>query len=84
MQKNFLNQLVNQSTRRGVPLDLFFTNPGLVGDTIAGDRLGHSNHKMMKFLIPKEVRKEAKRRTVYDLGKSEGLQGCCEVIQGEN
>ncbi|KAK4825063.1 hypothetical protein QYF61_023067 [Mycteria americana] len=44
------------------PLDLLFVSrEGLVGDVMAGGHLGHSDHKMMEFLILGEVRRGVSR-----------------------
>jgi len=50
MEDNFLTQLVSESTRRGAPLALLFTNTqGLVGDMMVGVDLGHSDHEITVF-----------------------------------
>jgi len=50
MEDNFLMQLVRESTRGSVPLDLLFTNrEGLVGDVEVGGCLGQSDHDMIEF-----------------------------------
>ncbi|GAB0207135.1 mitochondrial enolase superfamily member 1 [Grus japonensis] len=49
---NFLIQLVEEPTRRGVLLDLVLTNKeGLVGDVKVGGSLGCSDHEMVEFRI---------------------------------
>ncbi|GAB0205201.1 hypothetical protein GRJ2_002985700 [Grus japonensis] len=49
---NFLTQVVEKPTRRGVLLDLILTNKeGLVEDVKAGGSLGYSDHEMVEFRI---------------------------------
>lgn len=49
---NFLMQVVEELTRRGVLLDLVLTNKeGLVGDVKARGRLGCSDHEMVEFKV---------------------------------
>jgi len=59
---NFLTQLVRETTREGVPLDLLFANrEGLVGYVTVGGHLGHSGHEVTEFSILREVRGGASR-----------------------
>jgi len=47
---NFLMQMVEDPTRRGILLDIVLTNKeGLVEDVKVGGSLGCSDHEMMKF-----------------------------------
>jgi len=47
---NFLMQVVEEPTRKGVLLDLVLTNKeGLVEDVKVGGRLGCSDHEMVEF-----------------------------------
>ena len=56
MEDSFLTQLVRESTRGGVPLDLLFINrEELVGDVKVGSCLGLSHHELVEFLILGEV-----------------------------
>ncbi|GAB0206503.1 hypothetical protein GRJ2_003115900 [Grus japonensis] len=49
---NFLTQVVEEPTRRGVLLDLVLMNKeGLVGDVKDGGSLGCSDHEMVEFRI---------------------------------
>ncbi|GAB0207498.1 mitochondrial enolase superfamily member 1 [Grus japonensis] len=49
---NFLTQVVEEPTRRGVLLDLVLTNKeGLVGDVKVGGSLGCSDHETVEFRI---------------------------------
>lgn len=49
-----------------IPQDLLFVNRGLVGDVMAGGRLGHSNHRMIVFNSLRSKKKD--------------LQNCCSGI----
>jgi len=52
VEDNILTQLVREPTGQGTPLDLLFANrEGLVGDVMAGDHFGHSNHEVIEFAI---------------------------------
>lgn len=52
MEDNFLTELLKKQAREGAPLDLLFANrEGLVGDVMVGGCLGHSDHKILEFLI---------------------------------
>lgn len=52
VEDNFLMQKVRELAREGAPLDLLFANwEGLEGDVMAGGCLGHSDHKILEFLI---------------------------------
>ena len=56
MEDSFLTQLVRESTRGGVPLDLLFINrEERVGDVKVGSCLGLSHHELVEFLILGEV-----------------------------
>jgi len=52
VEDNFLMQVVEEPTRRGVLLELLLTNKeGLAEDVKAGGRLGCSDHEMVEFRI---------------------------------
>lgn len=40
---------VSEPNVEGLPLDLFASSEGLVGEVLAGCLLGHNSHKMMEF-----------------------------------
>jgi len=46
-----LTQVVQQSTRRGLLLDIVLTNEGLVEDVKAGGSLGCSDNAIVEFRI---------------------------------
>lgn len=47
-----MTELLKEQARGGAPLDLLFANrEGLVGDVMVGGCLGHSDHKILEFLI---------------------------------
>jgi len=55
VEDNFLTQLVSEPTRESTLLDLLFVNREvLVGDVMDGGHLGHSNHKIIEFLVLRE------------------------------
>jgi len=49
VEDNFLTQMGRESTSKGTPLDLLFTNSGLVSDVMVGGLLGHSDHEWIVF-----------------------------------
>ncbi|GAB0207304.1 hypothetical protein GRJ2_003196000 [Grus japonensis] len=64
---NFLTQVVEESTRRGVVLDLVLTNKeGLVGDVKVGGSLGCSDHEMVEFRILRGRSRAISRITTLD------------------
>ncbi|KAK4820378.1 hypothetical protein QYF61_025454 [Mycteria americana] len=72
VEENFVTQLVSEPTREGAPLDLLFVNrEGLVGDVTVGGHLGHSDHKMIDFLILGEVRREVSRTATLDFQRAD-------------
>ena len=63
VEDNFLMQVVEEPTRRGVLLDLVLTNrDGLVRDVKVGGSLGCSNHEMVEFKMELGGRSKAKSR----------------------
>jgi len=72
VENNFLTQLVSEPTREGAPLDLFFANrDGLVGDVMVRGHLGHSDHEMIEFSVPGEVRRGVSRAATLDLQRAD-------------
>ncbi|GAB0210066.1 hypothetical protein GRJ2_003472400 [Grus japonensis] len=72
VEDNFLTQLVGEPTREGTPLDLLFVNrEGLVDDVMVGGHLGHSDHKMIEFLILGEVRRGVSRTATLDFRRAD-------------
>ncbi|KAK4829461.1 hypothetical protein QYF61_004679 [Mycteria americana] len=72
VEDNFLTQLVSEPTREGTLLDLLFVNrEGLVGDVMVGGRLGHSDHKMIEFLVLGEVRRGVSRTATLDFRRAD-------------
>ncbi|KAK4820506.1 hypothetical protein QYF61_000085 [Mycteria americana] len=72
VEDKFLTQLVSEPIREGTPLDLLFVNrEGLVGDVTVGGCLGHSDHKMIEFLILGEVRRGFSRTATLDFGRAD-------------
>ncbi|GAB0209149.1 rapamycin-insensitive companion of mTOR-like [Grus japonensis] len=64
---NFLTQVVEEPTRRGVLLDLVLTNKeGLVGDVKVGGSLGCSDHEMVEFRILRGRSRAISRITTLD------------------
>ena len=69
---NVLTQLGSEPTREGALLDLLFANrERLVGDVTVVGRLGHSDHKMIEFLIIGEVRRGVSRTATLDLQRAD-------------
>ncbi|GAB0205364.1 hypothetical protein GRJ2_003002000 [Grus japonensis] len=67
---NFLTQVVEEPTRRGVLLDLVLTNKeGLVEDVKAGGSLGCSDHEMVEFRNLRGRSRAISRITTLDLEK---------------
>ena len=66
MEDNFLMQLVRKPMRGAAPLDLLFTNRGLVGDVEVGGSLGQSDHNMVEFSILGRVRRGNSRTATLD------------------
>ena len=67
VEHNFLTQLVSEPTREGALLEFLFVNrEGLVGDVMVGGLLGHSNHEMIEFLIPREERRGISKTVTLD------------------
>jgi len=72
VEDNLLTQLVSEQTRESTLSDLLFANrEGLVGDVMAGGRLGHSYHKMIEFLILGEVRRGVSRTATLDFQRAD-------------
>ncbi|GAB0206941.1 hypothetical protein GRJ2_003159700 [Grus japonensis] len=68
---NFLTQVVEEPTRRGVLLDLVLTNKeGLVGDVKAGGSLGCSDHEMVEFRILRGRSRAISRITTLDFRRA--------------
>ncbi|PKU37050.1 glycerol kinase [Limosa lapponica baueri] len=68
---NFLTQLVEEPTRRGVLLDLVLTNKeGLVEDIKVGGSLGCSDHEKIEFRIVGSMRKTTSRTETLDFGRA--------------
>ncbi|GAB0209507.1 mitochondrial enolase superfamily member 1 [Grus japonensis] len=64
---NFLTQLVEEPTRRGMLLDLVLTNKeGLVEDLKVGGSLGCSDHEMVEFRILRGRSRAISRITTLD------------------
>ena len=58
IDENFLLQVIEEPTRRGVMLDLVLTNDeGLVGSVKLKGNLGCSDHEMVEFKIVRAVRR---------------------------
>jgi len=55
VEDNFLMKLVRETTRGGVPLDLFTNREEQVGDAWVRSCLGSSDHKMVVFLVKSGV-----------------------------
>ncbi|KAK4814759.1 hypothetical protein QYF61_026736 [Mycteria americana] len=69
---NFLTQLVSEPTREGAPLDHLFTNrEGLVSDVMVGGCLGHSDHKMIDFLILGEAARGVSKTATLDFRRAD-------------
>ncbi|XP_062425881.1 uncharacterized protein LOC134137198 [Rhea pennata] len=69
---NFLSQVVEEPTRKGVLLDLALTNrEGLVGDTKVGGSLGCSDHKMVEFRMLQERSKATSRIATPVFGRAD-------------
>ncbi|GAB0209097.1 hypothetical protein GRJ2_003375400 [Grus japonensis] len=68
---NFLTQVVEEPTRRGVLLDLVLTNKeGLVGDVKVGGSLGCSDHEMVEFRILRGRSRTMSRITTLDFRRA--------------
>ncbi|GAB0187151.1 hypothetical protein GRJ2_001180400 [Grus japonensis] len=69
---NFLLQVIEEPTRRGVMLDLVLTNrEGLVGNVKLKGSLGCSDHEMMEFKILRAARKVHSKLTTLDFGRAD-------------
>ncbi|GAB0183494.1 hypothetical protein GRJ2_000814700 [Grus japonensis] len=78
---NFLAQVVEEPTRRGVLLDLVLTNKeGLDGDVKLGGSLGCSDHEMMEFRILHERSRATSQITT--LGFRSTNFGLCKNLLG--
>ena len=71
MEDNFLMQLVREPMRGAAPLDLLFTNRGLVGDVEVGGSLGQSDHNMVEFLILGGVRNGYSKTATLDFWRAD-------------
>jgi len=71
MEDNFLMQLVRKPMRGAAPLDLLFTNRGLVGDVEVGGSLGQSDHNMVEFSILGRVRRGNSRTATLDFRRTD-------------
>lgn len=72
VEDNFLTEVVKKQAREGVPLDLLLANrEGLGGDVMVGGCLGHSDHKIIEFLIFGEARKAVSRTATLDFQKAD-------------
>jgi len=67
---NFLMQVVEEPTRRGVLLDLALTNKGLVEDVKVGGSLGCSDHEMVEFKMLRGRSKAISRITALDFRRA--------------
>ncbi|GAB0206526.1 hypothetical protein GRJ2_003118200 [Grus japonensis] len=68
---NFLTQVVEEPTRRGVLLDLVLTNKeGLVGDVKVGGSLGCSDHENVEFRILHGRSRAMSRITTLDFRRA--------------
>ncbi|GAB0209089.1 hypothetical protein GRJ2_003374600 [Grus japonensis] len=68
---NFLTQVVEEPTRRGVLLDLVLTNKeGLVGDVKVGGSLGCNDHEMVEFRILRGRSRTMSRITTLDFRRA--------------
>jgi len=81
MEDNFLMQLVREPAREGAPLDLLFTNRGLVRDVENRSCLEQSDHKMVEFSILGEVQ-VGLQENCY-LGLPEGGLRTVQVVSRE-
>ena len=71
VEDNLLSQLVSETSRGGVLLDLLFVNgEGLVGDVVIRNNLGQSDHKMVEFSILSKVRKSVKKTATLDFQRA--------------
>ncbi|GAB0204057.1 hypothetical protein GRJ2_002871300 [Grus japonensis] len=78
---NFLTQVVEEPTRRGVLLDLVLTNKeGLVGDVKLGGSLGCSDHEMVEFRILRGRSRAISRITTLDFRRANF--GLCKDLLG--
>ena len=72
VEDNLLTQLVSEQTREGTLSDLLFANrEGLVGDVMAGGRLGHSDLERIEFSIDGEVRRGVSRTTTLEFQRAD-------------
>lgn len=64
-------RVVREPSREGAPLDLLFASrEGLVDGVMVGGCLGHSNHRVIEFLILDEVREVMSRTATLDFGQT--------------
>ncbi|GAB0190799.1 hypothetical protein GRJ2_001545200 [Grus japonensis] len=69
---NFLLQVIEEPTRRGVMLDLILTNKeGLVGDVKLKGNLGCSDHEMVEFRILRAARRAHSKLTTLDCRRAD-------------
>lgn len=60
-------RVVREPSREGAPLDLLFASrEGLVDGVMVGGCLGHSNHRVIEFLILDEVQEVMSRTATLD------------------
>ncbi|KAK4822638.1 hypothetical protein QYF61_018590 [Mycteria americana] len=72
VEETFLTQLVREPSREGAHWTCCLWNKGgLVGDAMVGGRLGHSDHKMIEFLILEEVRRGVSRTVTSDFQRGD-------------
>ena len=71
MEDNFLMQLVRKPMRGAAPLDLLFTNRGLVRDVEVGGCLGQSDHNMVEFSILGGVRSKYSKTATLDFWRAD-------------
>lgn len=70
--KNFLAQVIKESTRKVALLDPVLTNKEeLVSNVKVGGRLGYSDHEMMEFRFLIEGNRAESNTTVLDLRKED-------------
>lgn len=64
---NFLTQLIQNPTRKGILLHLILTNKKeMITDMIIRDNLGCSYHEMVELKIPREENKTKSKTTTLD------------------
>jgi len=72
VEDNFLTQPVSEPARGGASLDLLFANrEELVGDVVVRGCLGLSDHEMIEFSVPGEVKSGVGKTTTMDFRRAE-------------